>query len=94
MDAFAVSVCRGLSTTKMQWKKALWIALWFGFFQAFMPLLGFTVGNYFQEMIVNVDHWITFIILSGLGIHMIKETFSNEERNYRGRSANKRDSIT
>lgn len=78
MDAFAVSMCKGLSMKKLNTKKAIIIASYFGFFQAVMPLIGYGLGISFQEKIMNIDHWIAFILLSAIGINMIKETFKNE----------------
>ena len=78
MDSFAVSVCKGLSMSKMNWKKALIIGLYFGIFQAFMPLIGYTLGKEFESIITNIDHWITFILLGLIGINMIRESFSEE----------------
>ena len=79
MDAFAVSVCKGLSTFKMNWKKAFVIAVYFGVFQMVMPLLGFLLGIGFSEWIETIDHWIAFILLSFIGVKMIKESFDKSE---------------
>ena len=79
MDAFAVSICKGLSMKKLEFKKAIIIALYFGIFQAVMPLLGFFLGRGFESFVVSVDHWIAFILLSFIGINMIKEAFKGEE---------------
>ncbi len=79
MDAFAVAICKGLSMSKMKWKNAMIIAAYFGIFQAFMPVLGFILGVNFQSKITNIDHWIAFTLLSGIGINMIKEALANEE---------------
>lgn len=78
MDAFAVSVCKGLSMKKMRWKNAIIVALYFGFFQAFMPVVGYLLGVNFQEKIANIDHWIAFILLGIIGLNMIKEALSKE----------------
>ena len=78
MDAFAVAVCKGLSMAKMKWKNAIIIGLYFGFFQGFMPLIGYLLGVSFQEKISSVDHWIAFILLGAIGINMIKEAISKE----------------
>lgn len=80
MDAFAVSICKGLSMKKMNWKKALIIGLYFGFFQMFMPLIGYLLGYGFDKIIGNVDHWIAFILLGIIGGNMIKESFSQKEQ--------------
>ena len=81
MDAFAVSVCKGLSMKKMNWKKAIIIGLYFGIFQALMPLLGYFLGTTFEQFITNIDHWIAFVLLSAIGGTMIKESFDQESEN-------------
>lgn len=84
MDAFAVSICKGLSSKKAQLKQMLTCGVWFGGFQALMPLIGFMIGSLFQEYIVSVDHWVAFILLSLIGANMVKEAFSknqDEEKN-------------
>lgn len=78
MDAFAVSVCKGLSMAKMKWKNAIIIGAYFGYFQALMPVLGYLLGYNFQDRISNIDHWIAFILLGVIGINMIKEAISKE----------------
>ena len=78
MDAFAVSVCKGLAMKKMSWKKAIIIGLYFGAFQAIMPTIGFFLGTTFERFITNVDHWIAFILLVGIGLNMVKEAFDTE----------------
>ena len=79
MDAFAVAMCKGLSMRKMSWKKAIVIALYFGIFQAVMPLIGYGLGIKFQQSIANIDHWIAFILLTIIGINMLKEIWSEAE---------------
>lgn len=79
MDAFAVSICKGLSMKKMSWKKGLIIGGYFGFFQALMPLVGYLLGIGFQDKVTGIDHWIAFILLGIIGINMIKEALSKEE---------------
>lgn len=79
MDAFAVSVCKGLSMQKMNEKNAVIIGLYFGGFQAFMPFLGYMLGSRFQNVITAYDHWIAFILLAVIGGNMIKEALSKEE---------------
>lgn len=79
MDAFAVSVCKGLSMSKMEWKKAVIIGLYFGGFQALMPLIGYVLGVGFEDKIKSLDHWIAFILLVFIGINMIKEAFETKE---------------
>ena len=78
MDAFAVSVCKGLSMSKMNWKNACIIGIYFGFFQGFMPLVGYLLGISFQDKICSIDHWIAFILLGIIGLNMIKEAISKE----------------
>ncbi len=79
MDAFAVSICKGISMKKMNWKNACIIGLWFGGFQALMPTIGYFLGTTFESFVTSIDHWIAFILLSIIGGNMIKEVFSNEE---------------
>lgn len=73
MDAFAVSIAKGMCLKKDIGKAAIQLAFWFGLFQAIMPFLGWFAGSYFQEMIASIDHWIAFLLLSAIGINMIKE---------------------
>lgn len=79
MDAFAVSICKGLSMPHMNWKNAAIVGLYFGGFQAGMPLIGYILGNQFRGVITSYDHWVAFILLSIIGINMIKESRSKEE---------------
>ena len=79
MDAFAVSVCKGLSVPKVQLKHSLICGLYFGLFQALMPLLGWLLGVQFQTMITSIDHWIAFVLLAIIGINMIRESRDQEE---------------
>ena len=79
MDAFAVSVCKGLSVRKATVKHALCVGLYFGGFQALMPLIGYLLGTQFESFITNVDHWIAFVLLSFIGGNMIREALSHEE---------------
>ena len=74
MDAFAVSVCKGISMKKMNWKKAITIGLYFGGFQALMPVIGYYLGSAFESLITNIDHWIAFILLGIIGGKMIVES--------------------
>ncbi len=74
MDAFAVSICKGLSMKKMSWKNAIIVGLYFGGFQALMPLIGYALGTRFENLIINVDHWVAFALLGLIGAHMIKES--------------------
>lgn len=78
MDAFAVSICKGLSLQKKSTNKAIITGLWFGGFQALMPLIGFFLGSQFESYITSIDHWIAFVLLSIIGLTMIKESFSKE----------------
>lgn len=78
MDAFAVSVCKGLSMKKTNWKSAVIIALYFGIFQALMPIIGYFLGTTFSGFVKSVDHWIAFILLSIIGGNMIKESTDDE----------------
>ena len=79
MDAFAVSICKGLSMKKLNWKKAIIIAIYFGVFQMLMPIVGYIVGISFSELLEKIDHWIAFILLVFIGGKMIRETFTKEE---------------
>ena len=67
MDAFAVAVCKGLALKKITLRHALIVGLWFGGFQALMPLIGWLLGSQFAQMIQSVDHWIVFFLLGGIG---------------------------
>ena len=78
MDAFAVSICKGLSMKKIDWKKAIIIALYFGIFQALMPILGYFLGSTFSSFVQSVDHWIAFILLAIIGGNMIKDSTDDE----------------
>ena len=78
MDAFAVSICKGLSVQKMRPRYPLTVAIWFGGFQALMPVLGYFLGVSFADFVENVDHWIAFILLGIIGGNMIKESFSDK----------------
>ena len=79
MDAFAVSICKGLSVQKLLPRHLVICGLYFGGFQALMPLLGWLLGVRFQSMITSVDHWIAFILLGIIGFNMIRESRSQEE---------------
>ena len=79
MDAFSVSICKGLTTKKFSWKMALTCGLWFGFFQALMPLIGFFLGAQFEQYITAVDHWIAFGLLFLIGTNMIREALSKKK---------------
>lgn len=79
MDAFAVSVCKGLAVQRADQKTAAVCGLWFGFFQALMPVIGFFLGRIFADAIEAMDHWVAFGLLSIVGINMIKEALEDEE---------------
>ena len=79
MDAFAVSVCKGLAMPKCTFKKAAIVGLWFGGFQALMPAIGYILGAQFQEAIASIDHWIAFVLLALIGVNMIHEALDNDE---------------
>ena len=79
MDAFAVSVCKGLAMPKCTFKKAAIVGLWFGGFQALMPAIGYVLGAQFQETIASIDHWIAFVLLALIGRNMIHEALDNDE---------------
>ncbi|MDV9527890.1 manganese efflux pump, partial [Clostridioides difficile] len=73
MDAFAVSVCKGLAMKKCTWTKAGVVGLYFGVFQAVMPFAGYLLGVQFKDVITSVDHWIAFILLGIIGVNMVRE---------------------
>jgi len=79
MDAFAASVCKGLSMREATAKNILTIGVFFGGFQALMPLIGYSLGKQFEEYIVSVDHWIAFVLLAFIGGKMIIDVFNDEE---------------
>lgn len=79
MDAFAVSICKGLSLGKIKAKHMCIAGLWFGGFQALMPLIGYFLGSFFADYITKFDHWIAFVLLAFIGGNMIKESFDKAE---------------
>ena len=79
MDAMAVAICKGLSVQKLKFRHAIITGLYFGGFQAAMPLIGYFLGKQFQAYIESVDHWIAFILLGIIGANMIKESFGDAE---------------
>ena len=79
MDAFAVAVCKGLALRRVRPGHMVLVGLWFGGFQALMPLIGYFVGVQFKDAITAVDHWIAFILLSVIGINMIRESRGEAE---------------
>lgn len=78
MDAFAVSICKGLSMKKINWKKAIIIGLYFGAFQALMPVIGYFLGTTLSGFVEKIDHWIAFVLLGIIGGNMIKESTDDE----------------
>lgn len=79
MDAFAVSICKGLAMGRARLKPMLIIGFWFGFFQFLMPVIGFYVGRAFYDYIEEYDHWIAFLLLLFIGGNMLREALSDEE---------------
>lgn len=79
MDAFAVSICKGLAMDRITLKKAGIVGLWFGGFQALMPMIGYILGSQFERFITAIDHWIAFVLLGIIGASMIKEAMSGDE---------------
>lgn len=81
MDAFAVSICKGLSVKKLSIKNVLCCGLWFGGFQALMPFIGYCLGSAFSGLVDSIDHWIAFILLAFIGLNMIRESKEEEQQN-------------
>ena len=79
MDAFAVSICKGLAMKKATLKASMTCGIWFGGFQALMPTIGFFLGTLFADAISAVDHWVAFVLLAVIGANMLKEAFGGEE---------------
>lgn len=79
MDAFAVAICKGLSVKKVGAKHILTVGIYFGGFQALMPLIGFLLGFKFERFIVSIDHWIAFVLLAVIGGGMIREALADGE---------------
>lgn len=79
MDAFAVSICKGLSVHKVQPAHVVKSGLWFGGFQALMPLIGYFLGISFADFVTDVDHWIAFVLLGIIGGNMIKESYQKDD---------------
>lgn len=82
MDAFAVSICTGLELKNIKLKDVIKVGLWFGFFQALMPFIGYLLGSKFENLITNIDHWVAFVLLAFIGGKMIYEGFHEEEGSY------------
>ena len=81
MDAFAVSICKGLSVRRLKPRHNLICGLYFGGFQALMPVIGWLLGRQFESLIKSIDHWIAFALLVLIGANMIREAVKNEEEN-------------
>ena len=79
MDAFAVSVCKGLSVKQVKLSHTLTAGLYFGGFQSLMPLIGYLLGSQFESLITSIDHWIAFVLLGIIGVNMIREALGKEE---------------
>ena len=79
MDAFAVSVCKGLAMQNLHWKHCVICGIWFGGFQGLMPLIGYLLGARFEVYITSIAPWVAFVLLSFIGGNMIKESLSHEE---------------
>ncbi|MBQ4119127.1 MAG: manganese efflux pump [Clostridia bacterium] len=78
MDAFAVSICKGLATYELKKRHMLITGLWFGGFQALMPLIGYFLGTATEKYVTAVDHYIAFVLLAAIGVNMIKESRTEE----------------
>ena len=78
MDAVAVSMAKGMCTKKSILKAGLKLGFWFGFFQALMPLLGWSIGIFFQDIILAIDHWIAFVLLSYIGYKLIEDSIQED----------------
>lgn len=79
MDAFAVSICKGLSLDRINFKHMAIAGAWFGGFQALMPAIGYFLGSFFADMVTKCAHWIAFALLLFIGGNMIKESFGKED---------------
>lgn len=79
MDAFAVSICKGLSVKKVKWQHLLCVGAYFGIFQALMPTLGYFLGTTFSNLIDQFDHWVAFILLAIIGVNMVREALSKDD---------------
>ena len=78
MDAFAVAICTGLSIRTLRGRDAVTVGLYFGIFQAVMPLIGYLLGSTFAELISSVDHWVAFVLLGLIGGNMVRESLDRE----------------
>lgn len=79
MDAFSVAICKGLALRRITWKNAAAVGVWFGGFQALMPLMGWWLGERFAAHIARYDHWVIFVLLSLIGGNMIREALQSGE---------------
>jgi len=79
MDAFAVAICKGLAIKKIQLKNMVKVGTWFGSFQGLMPLIGYFLGMTLEKYITSIDHWVSLILLSLIGISMIREALNKDE---------------
>lgn len=79
MDAFAVSIGKGLSARRVSWRESLTVGLWFGGFQALMPVIGYYLGICFADLVTRIDHWIAFGLLVSIGGNMIREALQKGE---------------
>jgi len=80
MDAFAVSICKGLSLKKIELKNSLIVGFYFGLFQTIMPLIGYFLGSSLRDFIISIDHWIVFVLLGFIGLNMIMEDDNNSKK--------------
>ena len=90
MDAFAVSICKGLSVRQLKPHHAMIAGGYFGGFQALMPVIGWLLGRQFESLIKNIDHWIAFVLLALIGANMIREAVKNEDRDEYRRARGRR----
>ena len=79
MDAFAVSVCKGLSVQRLKPRHGAICGAYFGGFQALMPLIGWLLGRQFESLIKNIDHWVAFVLLALIGANMVRESFGGDD---------------
>lgn len=79
MDAFAVSICKGLSIGKIKFKHMCIAGAWFGGFQALMPAIGYFLGSFFVDMVTKYAHWVAFVLLAIIGGNMIRESFEKDD---------------
>jgi putative Mn2+ efflux pump MntP len=86
MDAFAVAICKGLSMNRLSLKNAVIVGVWFGGFQAVMPLVGYFLATQFSEYIQAFSHWIAFILLLAIGINMLREALGKKDKESEGES--------